>query len=146
MNKITNIKIRKAKESDSIFISSLLSQLGYELSISKIEQMISSFSDDMDLIYVATLKEEVLSVMSLIFFNYFPISEKICRITSIVVDDKVRGLGLGSKLIEHAKTIALENACTILEVTTSLKRDKTQAYYKSIGFNKTSYKYVLNLK
>ncbi|MCG6508355.1 GNAT family N-acetyltransferase [Vibrio parahaemolyticus] len=84
--------------------------------------------------------------MSVIFFNYFPSAEKLCRITSIVVDRASRGTGIGSKLIDYAKSVALAEKCSVLEVTTSLRREKTQTFYESIGFKKTSYKYVQRLE
>ena len=86
------------------------------------------------------LKEKVIAVMSIIFFDYLPSAQKLCRITSIVVDEKKRGSGVGSKLINHAKSVALSKKCNILEVTTSLQRQQTHEYYESIGFKKTSYK------
>jgi len=138
-------EIREAQQSDSSSLSGLLSQLGYDTVPAKIETLLSAAVDSDDRIYVGVLNTQVIAVMSVICFDYFPSAERVCRITSIVVDEEVRGLGVGSKLINYAKTFAVSEKCSVLEVTTSLRREQTQAYYESIGFQKTSYKYVQTL-
>lgn len=138
--------VRAAQKDDAEIISSLLVQLGYDTEPSKIEVLISMAASGSNKIFVGVLNGKVIAVMSVIFFNYFPSAEKLCRITSIVVDRASRGTGIGSKLIDYAKSVALAEKCSVLEVTTSLRREKTQAFYESIGFKKTSYKYVQRLE
>ena len=70
----------------------------------------------------------------LLYFFYFPLQKSLCRITAIVVDESVRNVGVGKKLINFAATQAQTRSCAQLEVTTSLARNATQAYYESIGF------------
>ena len=52
---------------------------------------------------------------------------------------------MGTQLIDFAKDKASERGCRQLEVTTSMRREQTQAYYESIGFEKTSFRYIQNL-
>ena len=137
--------IRKAQKEDAKSVSKLLTQLGYDTASLSVEEMLLNLSSKDNGVYVYVLKEKVIAVMSIIFFDYFPSAQKLCRITSIVVDEKIRGSGVGSKLINHAKSVALNRECNILEVTTSLQRQQTQEYYESIGFKKTSYKYIQKL-
>jgi N-acetylglutamate synthase-like GNAT family acetyltransferase len=143
---MSKLEIRVAQGSDAIVISNLLKQLGYATAPSKIETLVSMVDSGNNKVYVGVLNGQTIAVMSLIFFNYFPSAEKLCRITSIVVDEAVRGSGVGSKLIDYAKSMALAGKCSMLEVTTSLRREQTQTYYESIGFQKTSYKYVQTLE
>jgi len=143
---MSKLEIREAQKGDASIISSLLIQLGYNTASSKIETLISMTSSENNEIYVGILDGKVIAVMSIIFFKYFPAAEKLCRRTSIVVDETVRGSGVGSKLIDYAKSMALSQKCSMLEITTSLRREQTQAYYESIGFQKTSYKYVQRLE
>jgi GNAT superfamily N-acetyltransferase len=122
-------------------IQGLLFQLGYELSL---DNLISALSVEhrSDDIFVALLDEKVIGVMSLICFDYFPSLQKICRITAISIDKNNQGRGVGTQLIEFAKIYGLEHGCKLLEVTTSLQREKTQKYYENIGFTKSSFRYV----
>lgn len=137
--------IREAQNEDAQSVSKLLTQLGYDTTSLSVKEMLLNLPSKDNEVYVYVLKERVIAVMSIIFFDYFPSAQKLCRITSIVVDEKNRRSGVGSKLINHAKSVALSRKCNILEVTTSLQRQQTQKYYESMGFEKTSYKYIQNL-
>lgn len=143
---MSGLEIRAAQKNDASVISSLLLQLGYDTAPSKVEVLVSMEGSGNNKVCVGVLNGQVIAVMSVIFFNYFPSAEKFCRITSLVVDEAVRGSGVGSQLIDHAKSMALTEKCSMLEVTTSFRREQTQAYYESIGFQKTSFKYVLKLE
>jgi N-acetylglutamate synthase-like GNAT family acetyltransferase len=141
---MSEIKIRQANKDDIKRIVKLLGQLGYESSAASLSIMLEDSVASQSVI-VATKDDYVVGLMSLMFFDYFPTAQKYCRITAIVVDDRVVGRGIGSKLIKYAKLKAMRLSCNVLEVTTSLKRLKTQAYYEKIGFKKASFKYVLQL-
>jgi N-acetylglutamate synthase-like GNAT family acetyltransferase len=136
-----NIYIRKAELSDSQSTRKLLSQLGYEVTLSDLEGSLESNTRD-DEIYVAQMASQVIGLMTVIYFDYFPTQKKICRITSIVVDECAQGKGVGTKLIDFAKKLSLSHCCSHLEVTTALARESTQKYYENIGFAKTSFRYV----
>ena len=141
---MSEILIRRANSVDADPVSKLLNQLGYETPIDKLAASLSSEQRN-DEIYVYLLNNRIVGVMSLMCFDYFPSLQRICRITAIVVDESARGYGVGTALIRFAKQHALEHCCEILEVTTSLKRDKTHKYYESIGFSKSSYRYFQHL-
>ncbi|USD22358.1 GNAT family N-acetyltransferase [Microbulbifer variabilis] len=143
---MANFEIRKVEKNDIQVVVSLLQQLGYEPSIQAIESLISNPICDSYETVVGILDKSVVSVMSVIYFDYFPSAERFCRITAFVVDSDVRGYGVGTRLIDFARDNAAAKGCSTLEVTTSLKRESTQQFYESIGFTKTSYKYVQKLK
>jgi len=133
------VEIKEASSKHSERIQELLKQLGYEASLEQIEKNL------VNNVLIALEEDEVVGFMSLIFFDYFPTSHKVCRITAIVVDEAFRGKGIGSQLIDFAKEMAVDKGCNALEVTTSLQRASTQAYYESIGFKKTSFRYLQEL-
>lgn len=139
-----NIEIREINPKDYNAVSLLLQQLGYEKSADDINKSLVS-NTRTDAIFVAEHQEQVVGLMSLIFFDYFPSFAKLCRITAIVVDEKSRDLGVGTALIGFAKNKAKTNGCSQLEVTTSLHREATQAYYSHIGFKQTSFRYSMDL-
>lgn len=135
--------IRKPVSSDLDCISSLLNQLGYNPQIDQVRELINSNSGE---VYIAEASGIVIGVMSLIYFDYFPTTQKICRITAIVVDESQRSQGIGSKLIEFAEFESKKRKCVGLEITTSIKRHETHAYYEKLGFEKTSYRYYKSLE
>ena len=137
-------EITKADIAHAERIQALLVQLGYNASIAEVKSGLNSQDPHSDL-YVARLEGRVIAFMSLIYFYYFPIQKQNCRITAIVVDEEVRITGVGRQLIQFAQVKARQHACAQLEVTTSLERKATQAYYEHNGFIKASFRYYLNL-
>jgi len=137
--------IRQARKIDASRIRVLLIQLGYKTSISKIEVMISKTVKSDDDIYVAIQDEEVVAVISLMYFTFFYSAEKLCRITTIVVDENKRGSGIGTALVGFAKTQAQAKNCKIIELTTDMLRKETDTFYNDNGFRKTSFKYEQEL-
>lgn len=135
------IQIRPAQLTDLNPIASLLLQLGYSATEAQLQQYLNN-PNRTDEIYLAESNGVVVGLISLIFFDYFPSQQQICRITALVVTEAIRGLGVGTQLINFAKDRASKRGCCQLEVTTSMRRDKTQAYYESIGFEKTSFRYI----
>ncbi|MDD2838981.1 MAG: GNAT family N-acetyltransferase [Sulfuricurvum sp.] len=135
--------VRKPVSSDLDRISNLLNQLGYNPQIDQIKDSIDSTSGE---VYVAEESGIVIGLMSLIYFDYFPTVQKICRITAIVVEETQRSQGIGLKLIEFAESESKKRKCVGLEITTSTKRHETHAYYEKLGFDKTSFRYYKSLE
>ncbi|WP_198780263.1 GNAT family N-acetyltransferase [Shewanella putrefaciens] len=135
------IQIRQIQIADLKVIADLLLQLGYSATPEQLQKYLGK-SDRTDEVYLAEVEGKILGLISLIFFDYFPAQQQICRITALVVTETCRGLGVGTQLINFTKTRANEQGCSKLEVTTSMRREKTQAYYEAIGFEKTSFRYI----
>ncbi|GIU29790.1 N-acetyltransferase GCN5 [Shewanella hafniensis] len=149
-----NKNIRLAQLHDAQSIQLLLEQLGYVLPVAALAKTLTECQDnphsrtDELLVYEqlnALCEPQVVAVMALMFFDYFPALSRICRITAIVVDAYMRGQGIGTQLIDFAKARGRQEACQLLELTTSTQRIATQQYYESIGFTKTSFRYSLVL-
>uniref|UniRef100_UPI0040487F29 GNAT family N-acetyltransferase n=1 Tax=Shewanella baltica TaxID=62322 RepID=UPI0040487F29 len=147
-----NIRLAQLHDAESILV--LLEQLGYALPVATLAQTLTEYQDNpqsrSDELFVceqpnAQGDRQVVAVMALMFFDYFPALSRICRITAIVVNADIRGQGVGTLLIDFAKARGRQEACQVLELTTSTQRIATQQYYESIGFTKTSFRYSLVL-
>lgn len=138
------VDILKAKPEHAHEVKDLLKQLGYESQESELITALSQ-QDPNSEVFIAKKGTQVIACMSLIYFYYFPIQKSVCRITAIVVNEDMRNTGVGKKLVQFATTQAATKSCAQLEVTTSLARKSTQAYYERIGFKKASYRYYLNI-
>lgn len=137
-------EIKIAKKSHAAGVQRLLKQLGYESTMAEISVALCTPTPD-SAVFVIEDQSGVVAFISLIYFFYFPTQKQNCRITAIVVDEKMRSCGLGSHLISFARMQAHQHGCAQLEVTTSLTRHTTQAFYETIGFTKASYRYVMDV-
>jgi GNAT superfamily N-acetyltransferase len=58
-------------------------------------------------------------------------------VENVVVDDTLRGQGLGRLLMDHAETRARAAGCYKVALTSNVKRVPAHAFYQSIGFEPT---------
>jgi GNAT superfamily N-acetyltransferase len=63
----------------------------------------------------------------------------------LVVDDALRGEGLGGALLDHAIGIAHDNTCACLELDSAFHRREAHAFYEHRGFEKRAYYFSLGL-
>lgn len=81
------ISIRQAQIADLNPIATLLLQLGYLATEAQLQQYLDDPKRS-DEIYLAESEGVVVGLISLIFFDYFPSQQQICRITALVVIDR----------------------------------------------------------
>src|SRR5215831_18615862 len=61
------------------------------------------------------------------------------RVTALVVDESVRGQGMGRALIAAAEGVLGEAGCGLLEITCHMRRTAAHQFYERIGYEKTSF-------
>ena len=137
--------IRQATIDDKEMIYNLLVQL------EKIEFDKRMYSD----IYEANLLnpavfylvyEEESSVIGFISIHIQKLlhhSSNIAEIQELIVDERMRGKGIGKQLFEQARFIAIENECMQLEVCCNQKRKGSHQFYESQGMTNNHYKFCL---
>ena len=136
------MKIRPADPGDAARLTDLLGQLGYDHPPDRIADfLVRTETEATTEVFVAEQGGQVIGLMSLVHFYYFPLTSQICRITALVVDEAERSGGVGTALVDHALARAGEAGCLGLEVTTSTDRITAQAYDRKLGFTKPSYRY-----
>jgi GNAT superfamily N-acetyltransferase len=142
--------IRLANGGDAIAIHHLLDQLGYFSELNTIKDLLSNnhAEDDAEFrsaIYVYKKGEETAGLISLIRFDYFPTGQTYMRVTALCVDEQHRGVGLGEKLLSFAENLATGCGDAAIEVTCSLKRERTHRFYLKNGYTQHSYKFIRQL-
>lgn len=71
-------------------------------------------------------------------------SKKI-DVDQLVIDERYRGQGLGKKLMEEVKSIAIKNGCDRIELNCWLFNENALAMYEHIGFSKQRIIYEMSL-
>lgn len=71
---------------------------------------------------------------------------KVGEIQEMFVDESARSLGVGKKLIDEIKAIALQRNVVQLEVTSSFKREAAHRFYERENFTFTHKKFTFPLK
>jgi ribosomal protein S18 acetylase RimI-like enzyme len=134
--------IEQATLTDSFSISKLLGQLGYATSQMEVLRRINIFTEPGYKLLVAKENETVLGFIALHIYHQIHHGGPIGRITSFCVDEKVRGKGIGSALLDEAEKYFAEHGCIKIEVTSNKRRDQTHEYYLRHGYSETSKHFV----
>lgn len=134
--------ITEAKPEDVPQLSFLLEQLGYPASESEVLSKLKLYSQPDYKLLVAQSKTIVFGFIALHIQQTFHLSGSIGRITSFCVDEKMRGLGVGSLLLAAAEEYFSVNKCYKVEVTSNFKRIDTHTYYLKHGYSETNRHFV----
>lgn len=126
---------RESRLLDHCSIALLLRQLEYEATpVVILEKLQSLLPSSTDKIFVATVHDEVVGIISLHALPLFHTAGNLGRITSMVVDERHRGTGIGSALIAAAERWFEAVGCVKLEVTSGDHRLDTHRFYAKHGF------------
>jgi GNAT superfamily N-acetyltransferase len=134
--------VRPQMHLDEPAILLLLGQLGYDVSAEQLQGRLQELSSGKsDPVLVATFGGNVVGLIALHWSVMLHHSAPVGRITTLVVDDTVRGKGVGRVLVEAGLELARQAGCEMLELTTGTHRTQAHAFYKALGFINSSLKF-----
>jgi len=132
--KDSKVLIRKATAADSNRITELCIQLGYKVLNTEIYERISKIIDNnQTALFVAELNGQAAGWIQVSIRSTLE-SGGLAEITGLVVDESVRGKGIGKSLVKKAEEWAKLKSYNTLRVRTNVKRTETHIFYKNIGF------------
>jgi len=80
--------------------------------------------------------EEERELLGYLLYNFGYDTDRAIRymfIVDLLVDENVRGFGIGKKLMQHASLICKEMVCGEMQWAVFLKNDRALKFYKSLG-------------
>lgn len=141
------IFIRDYDVSDIAQITSLIGEHGYPNSpdffASRFEILKKSGCDR---ILVATKGKDIVGLMTLHFIPLPHEDGNLCRIVALIVGLEACRRGVGANLMTAAEEIALSHGCIKIEVTSGDQRTDTHAFYKALGYEEVSRRFVKKLQ
>ena len=131
--------IRTLDEHDADVVSTLMSLLGYPLSLGEAAIRVSTLrKSPMQEAYVAMIGKDVAGLIAVSFDTMLHLDKPVARITTLIVDPKMRRMKVGQALVKKAIDFANKNGCGGIEVTTNQKRSDALNFYQNNGFSLTS--------
>ena len=148
-----NIKIREATINDidngllDVFIA------GYRYHQNGRPDIFSNISNE-------TLKEDLIRYLDnlitivildgdiIVGYLSYKIKEKPTKkldVDQLIISERYRGKGLGKKLMDEAKDIALRNECDRIELNCWMFNENALAMYEHIGYNRQRIIYEMKL-
>ena len=90
----------------------------------------------------------ILEYESIVGYLSYKIKEKYTKkldVDQLVILEQYRGKGLGKKLMDAAKKIAIDNGCDRIELNCWMFNENALAMYEHIGYNRQRIIYEMEL-
>jgi GNAT superfamily N-acetyltransferase len=138
-------KIRDAKASDAARLVELIHELGHEITEKQIRKNLAALKKLGESPLVATLDKKVVGLCGnsrrVVIHRPAPLG----RITALVVAKEAQGEGIGRMLVEAAEEWMRKKGCQLVEVTSNDRRAQAHAFYRHMGYERTSIRFFKKL-
>jgi len=139
------LKIREAKPGDVPRIVELIGDLEHEIDEKSVRKNFGRLKKLGELPLVATLDKNVVGLIGrhIMFTVHRP--KPVGRMPVLVVSPDARGHGIGRMLVEAVETWCRDKGCGLIEVTSNDRRAEAHAFYRHLGYDRTSIRFFKKL-
>lgn len=127
--------VRDARPDDAAALAPLLAQLGYPAAPEEVGRRLAGLQARGDRALVAEVGGAVAGVLTTHRTPVLHRDADVGRITALVVDERLRGAGVGRALVAAAEAILGAAGCERVEVTSAARRADAHAFYASLGYD-----------
>lgn len=137
--------IREAKPADSKRLAELIRFLGFEIDEKSVRRNLAKLRNDGEPPLVAVLGSEVVGLCGISTSVMIHRDAPIGRISPLVVAKEAQGHGIGRMLLEAAEEWMRKKGCKLVEVTSNDRLAEAHAFYRHMGFERTSIRFAKTL-
>jgi ribosomal protein S18 acetylase RimI-like enzyme len=138
-------KIRDAKASDAPRLAELIHYLGHEIDEKSVRRNLKALMKSGETPLVASLDKKVVGMCGIGRRVVIHRPAPLGRITALVVAKEAQDLGIGRMLVEAAERWMREKGCKLVEVTSNDRRTAAHAFYRHLGYERTSMRFAKKL-
>jgi len=139
------LKIREAKPSDAPRLVELIHFLGHEIDEKAVRRNLKALGKTGELPLVASLDKRVVGMCGVGHRIVIHRSAPLGRITALVVAEEAQRHGIGRMLVEAAEERMRDAGCKLVEVTSNDRRTAAHAFYRHLGYERTSIRFAKKL-
>jgi GNAT superfamily N-acetyltransferase len=137
--------IREARPSDAPRLVELIDELGPQIDEKKVRANLVALRKAGELPLVATLDKTVVGLVGRHAMVTIHRTAPVGRIPILVVTAEARGQDIGRKLVEAVETWCRKRGCAMVEVTSNDRRADAHAFYRHLGYERTSLRFAKTL-
>ena len=130
--------IRPAEASDCGPLAALIGQLGYQATAEQVAQRGALMAAEGRHVLVAELDGAVAGCLTTSVMRVLHRPAPVGRISMMVVDEALRGRGIGAALVRAAEEALAAQGCYMVEVTSNVRRADAHRFYERLGYERTS--------
>jgi GNAT superfamily N-acetyltransferase len=138
-------KLRDARPSDAARLVELIHELGHEVTVKQVRTSLAALKKLGETPIVATLGMEVVGLVGVHRTVTVHRPAPVGRIPVLIVAKEARGLNLGRMLVEAVEQWCRKQGCQLIEVTSNDRRAEAHAFYRHLGYERTSIRFFKKL-
>lgn len=142
------LHIRSCNQQDFAYIIPLLSQLWPDKQLNQeklYEVFLKSIESPFDVLFCAEADGKVVAFCAVTLLKNFWQEGYIAYLSTMVVDDKYRGRGIGELLVTRVCEYAISKGCASIELDSAFHRVEAHKFYENLGFKKRAYTFSREL-
>ena len=142
------ILIRPARSEDAASLAALATQLGYPSTPEQVEMRLDEIRrDPRQRVRVAQTADGVVVGWVHVAVGSTLESDPQAEIQGLVVEERVRGKGIGRRLMEEAEAWARDEGVPGIRLRSNVVREAAHAFYQHLGYRitKTQHTFVKEL-
>jgi len=133
-----SFEIRPATPDDAPALGRLLTQLGYPTEAAEIPDRLEKlYARPGTIALAAEVGGRVVGCVTVHLFQSLHASEPTAWLTAVIVDEDVRGKGVGSALVRRAEEWAMQHGAHRISLTSALRRKEAHEFYKARDYEHT---------
>jgi GNAT superfamily N-acetyltransferase len=137
--------IREAKPADAARIVELIHQLGHDIDEKSVRKNLARLKEAGELPLVVTLEKAIVGLIGRHLMMTVHRPAPVGRIPILVVAEEARGRGIGRMLLKAAEDWMRDKGCKLVEVTSNDRRTAAHAFYRHMGYERTSIRFAKTL-
>jgi GNAT superfamily N-acetyltransferase len=134
--------LREAKGKDGEQLAALFALLGHQITPEQVAKNVKALAKAGEPVLVVA---EGATLLGACGYHATPMPHRdpaIGRITVLVLAEAARGQGLGRQLIDEAERRLIKLGCGIVEVTSNDRLREAHAFYRHLGYERTSMRFA----
>lgn len=138
-------QVRDARPRDAPRLAELFRYLGHPIDEKAVRKNLAAVKKQGDTVLVATLGNEIAGACGASRRVVVHRTAPLGRITALVVAEQYHGHGIGRMLVESAEEWMRRHGCKLVEVTSNDKRTAAHAFYRHLGYERSSIRFFKTL-
>ena len=139
----SQVTVRPVGLSDARGVAALMTQLGYPTEPAEMRSRLERVSARTDYHgLVAELDGAVVGFAAAVEGVFFERNGSYGRIVALVVDESVRGMGVGRNLLSEVEEWAWSKGAEVILINSGFHRATAHAFYERAGYSRTGVRFV----
>ncbi|MCA1653545.1 MAG: GNAT family N-acetyltransferase [Sphingomicrobium sp.] len=138
-------KTRNAVPSDAEALVPLIALLDHDVEATGVRERLRLLAGAGEVPLVALLGDTVVGLCGLHRMIVVHRPAPVGRITILVVAEAARGRGIGRLLVERAEAHLRGSGCALVEITSNDRLTQAHAFYRHLGYERTSMRFARTL-